>query len=144
MKISTKGRYAIRVMLDLAQHDNGGYTALKDISDRQGIPVKYLEQIVSALNKAGFLRSMRGNSGGHRLSRKPADYRIGDILRTMEGNLHPIDCVALDVADCPRMETCITLPFWRGLDRAITDYVDSYTLQDLLDQGGAAGYDYSI
>ncbi len=145
MKISTKGRYALRVMIDLAQHDTGEYIALKDISDRQGITVKYLEQIVAALNKAGMLRSMRGNNGGHRLSKRPAEYRIGDILRTMEGELRPVACSSPQGTDCPRAAGCITLPFWRGLDRVINDYVDSYTLQDLLDQtGSAGGYDYSI
>lgn len=150
MKISTKGRYALRVMIDLALHDNGEYIALKDISERQGITVKYLEQIVTSLNKAGFLRSMRGNNGGHRLAKKPYEYKVGDILRTMEGSLSPIECLT-DPSDdggvnCSRAEDCPTLVFWRGLDKAINDYVDKYTLQDLIERGQilAGGYDYSI
>ena len=149
MKISTKGRYALRVMIDLALHDSGEYIALKDISERQGITVKYLEQIVTNLNKAGFLRSMRGNNGGHRLARRPYEYKVGDILRTMEGSLSPIECRADSVGEgvnCPRSEECPTLGFWRGLDKVINEYVDRYTLQDLIDQEQmiAGGYDYSI
>ena len=147
MKISTKGRYALRVMIDLALHDTGEYIALKDISERQGITVKYLEQIVTVLNKAGYLRSMRGNNGGHRLARKPYEYRIGDILRTMEGDLTPVECLSegSDTVNCPNAEDCLTLSFWRGLDKVVNDYVDSVTLQDLVDQGKALReYDYSI
>ena len=92
MKISTKGRYAIRLMLDLAQHNTGEYISLKDISGRQGITVKYLEQIITSLARAGFLRSQRGNNGGYRLARNPADYKVGDILRAMEGSLDPVNC----------------------------------------------------
>lgn len=146
MKISTKGRYALRVMIDLAMHDTGEYIALKDISERQGITIKYLEQIVTVLNKAGFLRSMRGNNGGHRLARAPKEYVVGDILRTMEGDLAPIECLSLSAnGDCPRAEECATLNFWKGLDNVITEYVNKYTLQDLVDQTQAlSGYDYSI
>ena len=136
MKISTKGRYALRVMIDLALHDTGEYIALKDISTRQGITIKYLEQIVTRLNKAGYLRSMRGNNGGHRLAKRPCEYKVGDILRTMEGNLSPIECLAIsdDEISCPKKTECPTLFFWKGLDQAINDYVDKFTLQDLLDQ----------
>ena len=147
MKISTKGRYALRVMIDLALHDTGEYIALKDISERQGITVKYLEQIVTVLNKAGYLRSMRGNNGGHRLARKPYEYRIGDILRTMEGDLTPVECLSegSDTVNCPNAEDCPTLSFWRGLDKVVNDYVDSVTLQDRLDQQQATFVnDYSI
>jgi len=147
MKISTKGRYALRVMIDLAMHDNGEYTCLKDISERQGITVKYLEQIVSSLNKAGFLRSMRGNNGGHKLAKKPYEYKVGDILRVMEGDLSPVECLAggSDVS-CPRAYECPTISFWKGLDDVINNYVDKFTLQDLIDQGKSltGGYDYSI
>ena len=146
MKISTKGRYALRVLIDLAIHDTGEYIALKDISERQGITIKYLEQIVTVLNKAGFLRSMRGNNGGHRLAKAPKEYKVGDILRTMEGDLAPVECLAISSGgDCPRAEECATLDFWKGLDAAINKYVDSFTLQDLVDQSLAlSGYDYSI
>ncbi len=136
MKISTKGRYALRVMIDLALHDAGGYTTLKDISARQGITVKYLEQIVTKLGKAGFLNSMRGNTGGHRLAKNPSEYRVGDILRAMEGDLSPVECLKNDKVICPRAESCATLGFWKGLEDVVNDYVDKYTLQDLLEDPG--------
>ena len=134
MKISTKGRYALRVMIDLTQHDNGEYIALKDIANRQQVTVKYLEQIVSALNKAGMLVSMRGNNGGHRLARPAGQYTVGEILRVMEGDLSPVDCVSDPAKPCPMQETCATIEFWRGLGKVVNDYVDSFTLQDLADR----------
>lgn len=145
MKISTKGRYALRVMIDLALHDTGEYIALKDISARQEITVKYLEQIVTTLGKAGLLRSMRGNNGGHKLARKPEDYKVGDILRTMEGSLTPVECLQDSEMVCPRAENCATLSFWKGLDETVNKYVDSYTLQDLVNETKVnQEYDYSI
>ena len=135
MKISTKGRYALKVMMDIALHDNGEFISLKDISSRQNITVKYLEQIVSGLNKSGFLLSMRGNNGGYRLSREPKDCNIGDILRTVEGSLTPIECVSGSEGNpCPLSDSCSTLPFWAGLDEVVNDYINSYSLQDLIDQ----------
>ncbi len=145
MKISTKGRYALRMMLDLALHNTGEYISLKDISQRQGITVKYLEQIVTVLSKAGFVHSQRGNNGGYRLARKPEDYTAGDILRVMEGNLQPIACLEADQNDCARSAYCSVLPFWQGLGKVINDYIDSVTLEDLTDQARfMAGNDYSI
>lgn len=132
MRISTKGRYALRIMIDLATNDNGEYISLKDISLRQGISNKYLEQIISLLNKAGYLKSTRGNTGGYRLARKPEEYKIGDILRTTEGDLAPIMCLAEKDNKCEKKDGCITLSFWKGLDEAIEKYVDSKTLEDLL------------
>lgn len=145
MKISTKGRYALRVMLDLAIHNTGEYIPLRDVSQRQNITVKYLEQIIPQLKKRGYLKSTRGNSGGYRLARDPREYVIGDILRTMEGSLAPVSCLE-DQADlCEMSNICPTLNFWKGLDKAISDYVDSVTLQDLLDQyHDTQGNDYSI
>jgi Rrf2 family protein len=135
MKISTKGRYALRVMMDIALHDNGDYISLKDISKRQNITVKYLEQIVSGLNKSGFLLSMRGNNGGYRLAREPKDCNVGDILRTVEGSFTPIECVADDTGNpCPMSESCSTLSFWAGLDKVVNNYINSFTLQDLMNQ----------
>lgn len=135
MKISTKGRYALKVMMDIALHDNGEFISLKDISSRQNITVKYLEQIVSGLNKSGFLLSMRGNNGGYRLAREPKDCNIGDILRTVEGSLTPIECVSGSEGNpCPLSDSCSTLPFWTGLDKVVNDYINSYSLQDLIDQ----------
>ena len=135
MRISTKGRYALRVMIDLAVNDKGEFIALKDISARQNITVKYLEQIVTVLNKAGFLRSMRGNNGGHRLAKAPKDYVVGDILRVMEGNLSPVECAAKENGvECPLSDNCVTLGFWQGLDKVVNDYVDKFTLEDLVAQ----------
>ena len=134
MRITTKGRYGLKVMIDLAQHSSDNYISLKDISGRLNITIKYLEQIVTPLNKAGFLDSMRGNNGGHRLARPASEYIIGDILRVMEGDLAPIECLAGSEIECPLQDSCVTLPFWKGLDKAVNDYVDSFTLQDLLDQ----------
>ena len=125
MKISTKGRYALRLMLDLAEHNTGEFISLKDISERQNVTVKYLEQIVTSLTRAGFLRSQRGNNGGYRLARQPSEYTIGEILRVMEGNLEPIACLENYPNDCPRAEECVTLPFWIGLSKVINDYVNS-------------------
>ena len=134
MKISTKGRYAIRMMLDLAQHGNEGYIALKDIAKRQEISKKYLEQIVPMLNKTDFLKTNRGYMGGYMLSRTPSKYTIGDILRVTEGSLAPVPCAEQSPVDCPRNADCATLPLWKGLYRVISEYLDSITLQDLLDK----------
>jgi Rrf2 family protein len=144
MKISTKGRYALRVMIDLGLHNTGDYISLKDIANRQNITPKYLEQIVSTLNKAGFLQSMRGNAGGHRLAKAPEEYNVGDILRTMEGPLASVECTAtIEGQSCPLSDECATFTFWKGLDKVINEYVDGFTLQDLLDQASGKG-DYSI
>ena len=142
MKISTKGRYALRLMIDLAQHDAGGYIPLRDISKRQEISAKYLEQIVVQLSRAGFVRSIRGAQGGYQLSRPPAEYTVGDILRITEGSLAPVACLEHEPIECGRAGDCITLDFWRGLYKVINDYVDSVTLEDLITQGQAL--DFSI
>lgn len=136
MKISTKGRYAIRLMLDLALNDKGEFIPLKDISERQNITIKYLEQIISLLQKAGFLQSNRGNTGGYRLAFSPSYYKIGAILRVTEGSLSPISCLEDKTNTCVRSETCLTLPFWSGLEKVINEYVDKYTLADLMNQNG--------
>lgn len=132
MKISTKGRYALRLMIDLAQHDAGGYVPLRDISNRQRISAKYLEQIVVQLSRAGFVRSTRGAQGGYQLAREPEAYTVGDILRITEGSLAPVACLEHDPVDCARASDCLTLGFWRGLYDAINTYVDSVSLADLL------------
>ena len=134
MKISTRGRYALRFMIDLARYGNGPYALLRDIAARQRISLKYLEQIATALGKAGLIKSIRGPQGGYRLTRSPQEYTVGDILRLTEGDLAPVPCAAQDPADCPRSEDCATLPVWRGLNRVINEYLDGITLQDLLDQ----------
>ena len=145
MKISTKGRYALRVMLDLAVNNTGEYIALKDVASRQGITVKYLEQVINLLKKAGYVISYRGNNGGYKLAKAPSEYKVGDILRVAEGSLAPVACLDTGTVVCDRASICPTLKFWVGLDRAVSDYVDSYTLQMLLDEQIAIlGNDYSI
>ncbi len=133
MKISTKGRYALRLMLDLAMNEKDGYIALKDVAERQGISKKYLEQIVPLLNKSGALHTNRGYQGGYKLAKKPEEYTVGEILRITEGSLAPISCLESDTNYCDRSETCITLPLWKGLYKAVNDYLDSVTLKDLID-----------
>ena len=132
MVISTKGRYALRLLLDIAMQDGTSPVPLHDIAERQGVSFKYLEQIVPPLSKAGFLKSVRGANGGYLLTRDPSEITTGDILRAGEGNLAPVACLASDEIDCPRADLCVTLPFWKGLDEAITAYIDSVTLADLV------------
>ena len=132
MKISTKGRYALRIMTDLAMHDNGEYIRLKDISERQNVTLKYMEQIMPLLTRAGYVKSYRGNNGGYMLARKPEEYTAGEILRTTEVSLAPIACIEDTPNRCPRKDECTPLPFWEGMWKVINDYVDSVTLADLI------------
>ena len=141
MRVSTKGRYALRLMIDLAVHDSGEYTALKDVSARQGVSIKYLEQIVSLLGKAGLLKSIRGPQGGYRLARAPEEYTAGEILRFTEGSLTPVPCLDDRPNQCPRYAGCSTAAFWEGLEKAVADYVDSVTLADLVWQETERGRD---
>jgi Rrf2 family protein len=134
MKISTKGRYALRMMLDLAEHRNQGFIALKDIAERQNISKKYLEQIVTILNRADILRTNRGHQGGYMLAQSPEKYSVGQILRITEGSLSPISCLDDSPNRCNRSPYCKTLPMWQGLDKVITDYLDNINLQDMLDR----------
>ena len=133
MKISTKGRYALTLMLDLALNDTWETIRIKDIAARQGISEKYLEQIIAVLNKAGFVRSVRGPQGGYRLARKPKDYTVGMILRLTEGSLAPVACLDDDPNDCSRQEDCVTIYIWEKLYAAINDVVDGFTLADLVE-----------
>ncbi|MDL2294337.1 Rrf2 family transcriptional regulator [Ruminococcaceae bacterium OttesenSCG-928-D13] len=132
MKISTKGRYALRMMVDLAVNDSGDYISLRDVAERQEISMKYMEQIVSLLTRGGFLYSVRGPQGGYRLARRPEEYTAGDILRVTEGSLAPLSCIVGPEHNCPRGDTCPTLEFWEGLHETITRYVDSVSLADLV------------
>ena len=133
MKISTKGRYALRMLLDMAQNQKEGYVTLKDIAQRQAISKKYLEQIALILGQAGILHGVRGHQGGYRLVGKPADYTVLEVLQAMEGSLAPVAC--LDQGDnlCSRRGECLTLPLWEGLDAVISNYLSGITLQDVLD-----------
>lgn len=139
MKISTKGRYALRLMLDLAIYSEGKYLPLKEVSARQEISLKYLEQIVAQFNRFGFLDSVRGPQGGYRLAKDPKDYTVGDILRCSEGSLAPVACLEHEINTCPRQASCSTLDFWKGLYKAIENYVDSVTLADLVEEQRAKG-----
>ncbi len=132
MMISTKGRYALRVMIDLAGHDSDEYVSLKGISERQKISMKYLEAIVAVLNKAGFLQSLRGKDGGYRLARRPREYTVGSVLKLTEGSLAPVACLEGCDTVCQSSDGCITLPLWQKLDGIIDDYLESVTLEDLL------------
>ena len=145
MKISTKGRYALRIMLDLATNSNGMYISLKDISTRLNISDKYSEQIINQLSKARLVKSTRGAKGGYMLSKNPSEYTVGDILRIMEGSLAPVACLEETNIDCGKSSNCVTLSVWKKLDKAIKDVVDNITLEDLVkEQNALNGYDYII
>lgn len=141
MKISTKGRYALRMMLDLAEHREDGYISLKDIAERQAVSKKYLEQIVPVLNRSDLLRTNRGNQGGYMLVKSPDKYTVGEILRLTEGDFAPVACVGKNPKECQRSAECPTLPVWRGLYKVITEYLDTITLQDILDNQNARNVD---
>lgn len=144
MKISTKGRYALRLMLDLAIYNTGGPVSLKDISKRQDVSEKYLEQIISLLNKARLVQSIRGAGGGYVLRRSPEEYTVGEILRVTEGDLSPVECVAQDGVNCEREALCVTVKVWTRLNDAINNVVDNITLADLVDWHNEKGVDYVI
>lgn len=135
MKVSTKGRYALRLMIDLAEHKHEEYVALKDISVRQKISLKYLEQIVSILGKAGYLESSRGPQGGYRLAGSPKEYNVGDIIRITEGNFSPTACLGGKADKCNMRGACAAVGFWEGLQNVINEYIDSFCLEDLIDKG---------
>lgn len=134
MKISTKGRYALRLMLDLALQPQEEYISLKDISSRQGISGKYMEQIISQLTKAGYVRSARGANGGYMLTHSADFYTVGMILRLAEGSLSPVACLDSDENTCLRAGRCVTLEVWERLKKAVDDVVDNLTLQDLVNR----------
>lgn len=133
MKISTRGRYALRLMIDLATNNDGNPIRIKDVAERQGISDKYLEQIISVLNKAGYVKSLRGPQGGYVLRKKPEEYTVGMILRLTEGSLAPVACVEEDETDCPRQKRCYTYVLWKKINNAINDVVDTVTIKDLVD-----------
>lgn len=132
MKISTKGRYAIRFLLELAKNEKS-CLSLKEVAENQNISKKYLEQIVPLLTISGYLRATRGYRGGYMLSKDPKDCKIGEILRVTEGNLAPVACLENTPVECERKDSCLTLPLWNGLYSVICEYLDGITLQDLLD-----------
>ena len=135
MMVSTKGRYGLRVMIDLAEHQNGDYVVLMDIAKRQGLSEKYLEGILSVLSRNGFVLAHRGRGGGYLLARKPEEYTIGSLLRALEGPLIPVACLGDSCEPCAHAAECRTLPFWTKLGQHIDDFLDSVTLADLLEGG---------
>jgi len=143
MMISTKGRYALRVMIDMAEHDTGGYIPLKEIAARQEISEKYLESIVKTLVSGGVLTGLRGKGGGYRLNISPEQCTAGRILRMTEGALAPVACLEPKAPPCPRMTGCRTLPMWKGLNELINEYLDRYTIADLMHRD-EPGNDYII
>lgn len=130
--ISTRGRYALRVMIDLAKNQENGYIPMKSVADRQGISLKYLEQILPVLTKNGLVTAAHGKGGGYRLTREPSDYPIGEILRLTEGTLAPVACLAEDSAPCENAEGCSTVKLWKGLNEVVTEYLDGKSLADLI------------
>lgn len=144
MKVSTKGRYALRLMVDLAMNDNGENISLKEVSERQEISVKYLEQIISMLNRAGYVKSERGSNGGYRLTRKPEEYTVGMILRLTEGSLAPVGCVEEGSEFCDRYGNCVTFSVWKKISDAIDNVVDNVTIADLVAEQRERINDYVI
>lgn len=140
MKISTKSRYALRMLLDLAEHENEGFIALKDIAQRQNISKKYLEQIIPILNSSNTLQASRGNQGGYKLAKPPKEYTVGDILRITEGSISVISCLDTTPNACDNIENCMTLDVWKGLNDVIKEYLDSITLEDILDKQRDTNY----
>ena len=132
MMISTRGRYALRMMVDLAQNGDGNSIAMKTVAARQGISLKYMEKILPLLVEAGLVKGTHGKGGGYRLTRLPEAYSVGEILRQAEGGLSPVSCMEIGKKPCERSALCPTLPLWRELDRRINEYLDSVTLADLV------------
>lgn len=144
MKISTKGRYALRLMLDLATYNTGEPVSIKDIAKRQQISEKYLEQIIAVLNKAGFVRSVRGAQGGYVLKKDPKEYTVGMILRQTEGDLSPVSCIGDEGTPCERRGTCVTVRIYEKINDAVNGVVDHITLSDLLEWQSEKTGEYSI
>ena len=132
MMISTRGRYALRILVDLAEHEHDGYIPLKEAADRQEISEKYLESIVKDLVRAKDIEGLRGKGGGYRLSRPAEEINVRDVLQLMEGTLVPVACLEAGSRSCPRVSDCRTLPIWEGLDKVISEYLSGYTVQDLI------------
>ncbi len=134
MMISTKGRYALRIMIDLAENYSGEYITMKSVARRQELPLKYIERLMPVLTKNSLVEGVHGKGGGYRLTRKPQEYKVGDILRLMEGNLSPVACLACDAKDCSRAVECRTLPMWKEFHDVINNYFDEKSLADLIEK----------
>ena len=140
MMISTRGRYALRVMIDLAEHRSGGYIPMKDVAERQEISLKYLVNILPVLKRGGLIEGVHGKSGGYRLKREPQACKVGEILRLTEGDLAPVACLACGAAPCPRAAACKTLPMWSRFNEMINTYFDGITVADLMENATAGDY----
>ena len=136
MMISTRGRYALRVLLDLANHSNEGYIPMKSVAERLGLSLKYIERIMPALAKNKLVEGVHGKGGGYKLIKPPSEYKVGDILRLTEGNLAPVKCLECDAPKCDKADTCPTLPMWIGFHKVVNDYFDNITLEDLMKTRG--------
>ena len=143
LMVSTRGRYALRVLVDLAEQDSNRYITLREIAERQEISEKYLESIAKELVKAGFLDGLRGKGGGYRLGQSPEEIGVLDVLKLTEGSLAPVACLEEGAKPCPRASNCRTLPLWEGLNRVVREYLRHYTVWDLVQQN-AGGFDYVI
>ncbi len=132
MLISTRGRYALRVFVDLAEHSDNGYIPMKEIAERQGISLKYLERILPVFVKNELIEGVHGKGGGYQLTRNPNEYRVGEILRLTEGELAPVSCLECDAEPCEHTEECRTLPMWNKLYELINEYLDGVTIADLM------------
>ena len=134
MMVSAKGRYALRILIELARYDGDGFLSLKTIAERQAAPIKYLEAIVALLNRAGMVESLRGKEGGYRLTRRPEEYNVFEILRLTEETMAPVACLGKgEVPDCDHADGCLTLPMWQKLDTLIEEYLSTVTLRDLIE-----------
>ena len=133
MKISTKGRYALRMMADIAEHQKDGYVTLKDVALRQGISKKYLEQIALHISQAGMLRAVRGYQGGYMLAKPASEYNVHSILQVVEGSMVPVTCLQQTPNPCERRDICKTLPVWVGLEKLIREYLTGITLEDVVE-----------
>lgn len=144
MRVSTKGRYALQLMLDLAVYNTGEPVSLKDIARRQGISEKYLEQIIAVLNKAGYVRSVRGAQGGYMLKMQPEEYTVGMILRLTEGDLAPVECASENGTECVKEVNCVMAVVWKKMYAAINEVIDNITLADMLEMQLSSADQYSI
>ena len=140
MMISTRGRYALRVLIDLAEHQNGSYLPMKEVADRQEICLKYIEKIMPLLTKAKMVDGQHGKGGGYQLTGEPGSYRVGDVLRLTEGDLAPVACLGCDAQPCRRAAQCRTLPMWEKFSAMTNDYFDGITIADLMETSGEPDY----
>ena len=140
MMVSTRGRYALRVLIDLSEHNNGSYIPMKDVAARQEISLKYLERILPTLTKAKLIEGVHGKGGGYKLTRAPEDYTVGEVLRLTEGDLAPVACLSPDAEPCERAAECRTLQMWKGFYDMTNKYFDSVTIADLINTDSADNY----